>query len=107
MEAAEKCRLTGQIGETRPSGAKARVDFTAVLSGLEPVPFSWRSFSKRSFSAAWVAVALLGMGVAGCGSGTKKPAAGPGAQTMPVRTVAAQMQPRLHTRGKRDIEGKI
>lgn len=40
-----------------------------------------------------VALVLLGMGAAGCGSRPAKPAAGPGMQVMPVRTVAAEMQP--------------
>ena len=83
VEAAEKGKLTGETGETSPPGA-----FTSDRYGLKPVPFS-----KRSFPATSIAVALMGMLAAGCGSGAKKPAAGPGAQMMPVRTVSAQMQP--------------
>jgi RND family efflux transporter MFP subunit len=83
VEAAEKGKLTGETGETRPTGA-----FTSDRYGLKPAPFS-----KRSFSATSIAVALMGMLAAGCGSGAKKPAAGPGAQMMPVRTVPAQVQP--------------
>lgn len=40
-----------------------------------------------------VALIVVGMGVAGCGTRPTKPAAGPGMQAMPVRTVAAEMQP--------------
>lgn len=39
-----------------------------------------------------IALALMGM-AAGCGSKPQKPAAAPGAQAMPVRTVSAEMQP--------------
>jgi len=83
VEAAEKGRLMGETGEARPPGA-----FTSGLYGLRPA-----LFSKRSFSATSIALALMGMLAAGCGSGAKKPAAGPGAQMMPVRTVPAQVQP--------------
>jgi len=80
--AAEKGKLAGEIGETRLPGA-----FTSDGYGLKPVRFC------KKFSATSIAVALMGMLAAGCGSGAKKPAAGPGAQLMPVRTVSAQMQP--------------
>lgn len=40
-----------------------------------------------------VALVLLGMGAAACGTKPAQPAAGPGMQVMPVRTVAAEMQP--------------
>lgn len=49
-----------------------------------------RSVLRRMESA--VALAVMGMAAAGCGSKPQKPA-GPGAQMMPVRTVAAEMQP--------------
>jgi RND family efflux transporter MFP subunit len=39
-----------------------------------------------------VALILVGTGAAGCGTRPAKPAAGPGMQAMPVRTVAAEMQ---------------
>jgi RND family efflux transporter MFP subunit len=39
------------------------------------------------------ALAVLGVLAAGCGSKPAQPAAGPGAQAMPVRTVAATLQP--------------
>jgi RND family efflux transporter MFP subunit len=40
-----------------------------------------------------VALIVVAMGVAGCGKKPAKSAAGPGMQAMPVRTVAAEMQP--------------
>ena len=39
------------------------------------------------------ALVVAAMGVAGCGTRPAQPAAGPGMQAMPVRTVAAEMQP--------------
>lgn len=39
------------------------------------------------------ALIVVAMGVTGCGTRPAKPAAGPGMQAMPVRTVAAEMQP--------------
>lgn len=39
------------------------------------------------------ALIVAAMGVAGCGTRAAKPAGGPGMQAMPVRTVAAEMQP--------------
>lgn len=88
VEVAEKGRSTGAAGETRTPGA-----FTSDLYALKTISVGKRNSSKRSFSVACIALALMGTLSAGCGSGPKKPAAGPGAQTMPVRTVAAQMQP--------------
>ena len=73
-------------------GTVAKLSYTAAG---DPVALS----QKRGMASVLrgmdsvVALVLLGMGAAGCGSRPAKPAAGPGMQVMPVRTVAAEMQP--------------
>jgi hypothetical protein len=44
-EAAEKLGISCEIGEKRPSGAKARVDPVGFMRGLKPPPPSGSSFS--------------------------------------------------------------
>jgi len=44
-QAAEKPGLSGEIGEKRTSGAKARIDSDGFMRGLKPPPLSGSSFS--------------------------------------------------------------
>jgi peptidyl-prolyl cis-trans isomerase SurA len=44
-EAAEKVGVSGEIGEKHPSGAKARLDFAALMERLKSYPFKAMSFS--------------------------------------------------------------
>jgi hypothetical protein len=45
-QVAEKLRISGEIGEKRPSGAKANADFAAFAARLKPCPFKTSTYSE-------------------------------------------------------------
>jgi S-adenosylmethionine:tRNA ribosyltransferase-isomerase len=49
--AAEKRKITGEIGEKHPSGPKGPVDFAGIMRGLKPPPPSESSFSAAGQAA--------------------------------------------------------
>lgn len=79
----EKMKMSGDFGETRFSGAQARVDWGAVTYGLKPVPFKLKRSPfglklgpARSFSVLCFAL-LIGCWPVLCFAGKPKPCVTP------------------------------